>query len=261
MTGPPDFPASHAPVPHDRFGLRALWHRDGRAVLAAGGATLAIELAVFFLVRSAAGETFAALACLAAGTVWLALAAAPLGAGGGDWLSSLLRAGVLADASAITLVVLWTVSPAVSLRAAVEVYCVYLAMVLFAVAAVRCPKSHAGRYTAAVIAAVVMMLAVATPFWTGGLLRAVERPARRAVLAVAVRTNPFYAVVAALFDRTGFVWSEARTIYAEIHQINDPDLPSATWYGPAAVWLIVAGILATTHLFRRPTYLPDARRD
>ncbi len=234
---------------HDRP-FRRLLARDGWAVLAAAAATVAMQLGVYFAVRGEAGELPATLACLAAGAVWIALAAPILAAGGQSGLSSLLRGGIVADASAVTLIVLWLLSPHVVFVAAVKIYCIYAASALFGVAAVGCARTAAGKYTAAVIAAVVMMLALATPFWTGGILKAAAQQFRPAVAAVAVRVNPFYSITSAIFDKANFVWNEARIMYGSIQQIQDYATSAPRWYSSAAVHATLAAILAATNLLR-----------
>jgi hypothetical protein len=244
---PPASPGGPAPPSV----LRETLARDGPAALAASLATVAVELGVYFAVRAATGELFGALACLAASAVWVAAAAPAFAADARGTLGALLRGGIVADASAVALIVLWVASPYVSLLAAVEVYLIYAAMALLAVAAVRAARSRTGRCAAAVLAAAAMMLALATPFWMGGLLRASAPPVRDWLLSAAVKVNGFYSITAAVFDRAHFVWDEARFMYGRVQQMHDYVAPSARWYSAAAVHAVAAALLAATHLVRR----------
>jgi len=242
-----------------RATLRGALARDWRAMTAASAFTVAIQLSVFFLARPAAGERGAVLACLAAGAVWVALAGACLAAGGDNWLSMLLRGGIVADASAVSLLVVWLVSDCVGLRAAAEIYVIYAGSALLGVAAAAGGRTGFGRSAAAICAAVVMMLALAGPFWIGGILKAADHDTAKQIAAAAVRVNPFYSITAAVYEKTGFAWNEAKVMYDRVRQIQDYASASPRWYSAPAIHAAAAALLAAISLARRPRR-PSRRR-
>ena len=241
-----------------RLSTRRLLADDGWAVLAATAATVTLELAVLFLARACTGELYAVLAALAVGAVWIALACPVLAAGGKTWLSAMLRGGIVADASAVMLVVVWLSSPHVAFAAAVKIYCIYAASALLGIAAVSCARTTAARYAAAVAAAVAIMLALTTPFWVGGILKAAGPEAARTIAAAAVRVNPFYSVTAAVFETANFAWNEAPIMYTRIQQIHDYATAAPRWYSAPAIHATLAALLAATNLLRRQEHSSGA---
>lgn len=228
-------------------------------MLAAVAATLAVELGLYLAARLAgAGPRDATVATLAATAVWVALACPVLAAGAKGAISALLRGGIVADASAVALLVLWAVGrlapgegECLSFLAAVEIYCIVLAMALVGVAGARCGRTPTGRYVAGVVAAVAMTALLATPFWITGPALAVEGAARRLVVSAAVFFNPFYSMTSAVADRVRFVWHHTGAVY-DLSALSDFGAPPVPWYSAVAIYLPLAGILAATHLIRRP---------
>ena len=218
---------------------------DRPLLLAAAAVTIGLELGAFGLILACGGSRLGAvLASLAVMVSWTALSPAVLAAGGRSGLSALLRGGIVADASAVTLVVLWLATPAVTLLAAVKVYCTLVAMAIAAVAAVRCARTEFGRYALAVVVAAGLMAAVTTPFWTGGLLLAANAPARQTAASLAVWLNPFYCVTVAIVQEARFVWHQAPVMY-HITRIGDyAAAPPALWYTSAAACAALAAVLA-----------------
>ena len=225
--------------------LRKLIARDGRAVLAGGALTLVVQLGVYVLgVAGGAPRMQAALATLAASVVWVALAAPVLGATGRDALGALLRGGIVADASAVTLLVLWLGGPHVTFAAAVKVYCILAAMSLAGIAACRLGRSSAGRHILAVVAAAAILTTAASPFWIGGAIRTAPPATARRIVATGVYANPFYCVTAALSEQTRFVWHQASVMY-RLTRIGDyAPAPAACWYASAAIHAAAAALLA-----------------
>jgi hypothetical protein len=232
-------------------GLRALVARDGRAVLLAFAATVAAGVGVFAAARLAgAPQLQAALAALATTVLWVALAAPVLAASGADALAALLRGGCIADAAAVTLIVLWIACPQVTLLAAVKIYCVLAAMALLGVAASRLARSPAGRSAVALATSAALTVALASPFWVGGALEAAPQEAANQVAAAAVYLNPFYAVTAATAEQSRFVWHQASVLY-RITRIGDyAAAPPAHWYPCALVHAGVAVLLAAVAALR-----------
>ena len=236
--------------------IRDLFRRDGRSMLAAAVVTLAIILGLYFSGRSAGvGPPHATVAALAAGTLWLALACPILAAGGRGALSALARGGIVADAGAVALLVLWAArrfagprGPCLTFRGAVQIYCTFVAVALVQVAAARCPRSRAWRYVAGVAAAVVMTALLATPFWVSGPV-SVAGPHKNTVVAAAVYLNPFYSVTSAVVEQTRFIWHESGAMY-EMSRLFDYAPPPVRWYTAAVIYGLLAAILAATHLVR-----------
>ncbi len=237
-------------------GLRRILARDGPPVLAASAVTVAAELAVYLAaVGAGSGRTHAVLATLAVTVVWVALAAPVLAASGADTLAGLLRAGCLADASAVTLVVLWLACPQVTLGGAAKIYCILAAMVLLAVAVSRSAGSPAARYALALAAAAAFMITLAGPWWLGGAMRASTQETAESIVAAGVYVNPFYAVTAAISGGTRFVWHEAAVMYRITRFGDYAAAPPPVWYAPALIHLaaavLVAAVAGALHRRRR----------
>jgi hypothetical protein len=242
-----------AQAPAQTSPLRCVLARDGRALLAGALTTVGVQLGLYLLARLAGvPQMQAALATLAATVMWVTLAAPVLGASGADALAGLLRGGCIADASAVTLIVLWLACPEVTFPAAVKIYCVLAAVALSAVAVGRLARSPDRRYALAVTAALVMTVALASPLWIGGALRAAPDRAARGIAAAGVYVNPFYAVTAAIAAEARFVWHQAGVMY-RITRIGDyADAPPARWYPCVLIHLAVAILLgAAAHLRHR----------
>ncbi|MBS3734282.1 MAG: hypothetical protein KGY99_05075 [Phycisphaerae bacterium] len=230
--------------------LRGLWRRHGAVACGLAAATVALQLAAYAAIASAVPNRNAVLGCLACALVWVALAAAPAAASAPTPLGALLRGGMPADASAVTLLVLWIHSPHVTFLAAVKIYGILAAMALVGVAAARLGRSAPARAVAATTAAVTMIAMLSAPFWVGGLTRAGNRETGQTVAAGVVRVNAFYGVTAAVYEPMRQSWNEMPMMY-DHGQIQHHTLPPATWYDPVIVHGLLAGACAATALLRR----------
>lgn len=237
-------------------GFRRVLACDGLAVLTASAVTIAVELGVYAAaVLAGSGRAQAVLATLAVTVVWLALAAPALSASGADAIGALLRGGCIADASAVTLIVLWLSSPQVALPAAMRIYCILAAMALLAVALSCLARRAPGKSALAVATAGGFLIALASPWWVGGALRAAPQETAEKIVAAGVYINPFYAVTAAMSDSSRFVWHEAAAMY-RITRIGDyAAAPRAVWWASAALHcaagLVAAAVAAGVHRRRR----------
>jgi|GEM_PF-1449410 len=242
-------------------GPHVMLRQDAAALTALAAATLAVELGVCLLaVAMGLPGRSAALAALAACCVWVSLAA-PIGAAGGRGaFGALLRAGMVADATAVTLLVLWLAVEELSFSAVAGVYLTLAAVALAGAAAARIGRCRAGRYAFAMGLAVLLMAALASPFWCGGLLAALEGEARTAAAHAVVYANPFFSVSSAVAADLDFVWHQSGILY-DITRLGDyaaaPPLPwyTATLvYGVLALVLgIVAAIVPKRSVTARPT--------
>ena len=244
------------PPPRGAYGsLQALLAADGWPALAAAAVTLAMELGVF-LGALAAGVTQrqAVIASLAAGVVWVALAAPAMAAASNSGLGGLLRGGASADASAALLIVLWLATPHVSLPAALKIYCIYAAVALAGVAATRCARAPATRFALAAAASIVLIAALASPFWIGGAIAAarLSGPA----VAAAVYANPFYCIWSVLADQMPHAWHQAPVLYRITYLGTHAPVPAAPWYAAVIIYTAIAGVLGATSLLRRPGRSP-----
>ena len=246
---------------NDPLSVGSYLKRDGKAMILAGLVTVCLELGVYFGARIAgAGEPDAVLGALAIGVLWMTLAAGPLAASGADFLASLLRAGIVADASALCLVVLWLVSPLVSILACLQVYCVLAAMAIFAVVLVRVARSQAGKCAMGLAAGLIMATAVSTPFWTGGLLAAGNHQTAQTLVDWAVSVNPFYSVCVSLSERVGFVWHQAPLLY-RITRIGDYASPvPPNWYDCPLIFTAGAIVAGLVGILIRKTRSPATSR-
>lgn len=225
--------------------LRVAWRAHGTAVCVLAALTLAIVLGAYFALHASVGGRAAVLGCLALAVVWTAVAAPLAAAGAARPLGAVLRAGILADATGVALLVLWATSPYMSFSSAVQVYCIAAAMALAATAATRVARGPHGRYAAAVSAALVLMLMLSGPFWTGGALHAAGYERAGDLVAIVVRVNAFYSITGAVYHETHFSWNEgeANVMYSRIAQVQRYDPPAARWYDAVLTHLLLAGIL------------------
>jgi len=228
-------------------------------MLGASVATLAVMLGTYLAGHAAgAGPPQATVASLAGGAVWVALACPILAAGGSGGLSALVRAGIVADAAGLALVTLWLIrrfphapGPCLTFLGAVEVYCTFAAMALAGAAAARFPRSPVRRYVVAVAAAVAMTALLATPFWISGPAESAGAGLRTVLVAAGVYLNPFYSVTSAVVEQTGFLWHQSGAMY-KLSRLFDYAPPPVPWYAATVIYGLLAGILAASHLVRRP---------
>jgi len=233
---------------------RRLWWE----VAAIAAATIVLQLGVLLLPGAfGVAPRAAMLAVLMASGVWVALAAPILAAGAPGALAAVLRGGIVADATAVLLVVLWLTRPEVTFLAAVEMYCIYASVALCGVAAGCVASTPAGRYAAAVVATVVLLAVQAGPFWLPGVCQFVAQGHKTAVAGIGLRANPVYGIFSAMAGDSGFVWHFDAPLMYRITQLGeDIPVPVVRWYHPVAIYLGAAGILAATHLVRRRRVWP-----
>ncbi len=235
--------------------LRQLFAREKWACIFVAAASLAVVVGVYAVGVARADHRSAALAALAAGTLWVVLASGALAAGGRYWLSALLRGGIAADALGVGLLVIWLWQKAagheqyLTFAGAVKVYVVYAAVCLAAIAAVRLARTPAGRYALAAAVAGVMLASLASPFLVNGLLASADAEHRRQIMAVAIAANPFYSVTAAVVDQTMLVWHQAPVLYnyTRIGEYYGPGEISwfrgvLTYLGAALVLTVLAAV-------------------
>lgn len=256
MTQPPSPSSEPASV-------RGLLRQNARPMLASAIATFAAILGVYAAARlSGAAETNCVLATMAVCTLWMAIAG-PICACARTWSARLLLAGTVADAAGVCLLIVWLSGmagqgPGLQFVAAVKIYCIFVAMVLAAAAAVSLARSVVSRHAVALAAAIVLLLACSTPFWINGLIEQAEPQSRQRIIAVAVESNPFYAVTAALVDQTRLVWHQSPVLY-NITRIGEYNAPGPTeWYsfvlrcGVVGALFAAAGIIRRVFFDRRP---------
>ena len=223
---------------------------NGWTLLAATVVTIVVELGTYWLAVGLGVEARqAAMATLAASVLWVALSAGPLAAGADGGWGMLLRGGIVADASAVSLAALAAMSPYVTILAAAEVYCTLAATALFAAGVVACAAGRAGRLPAAVVATFVLMAALATPLWIGGALQA-EASVAGPIASSAAMVNPFYSVASAVVERTHFVWHQARVMY-HITWLGDLAAPAPVpWYAATILYGVPAALLWGLRILR-----------
>ncbi len=230
--------------------IRTLVVQDGAAAIFAVVATLVVQLGTYVAVLAAgAGDKNAVLATMAVSALWIALASPLLAAGSPSVIGAFLRGGIAADASAITLLILWITAkdaqtnlPIITFVAAIKCYCTLAAVALAGIAIVRCPRLSISRHVLAVTVAIVFVLILAGPIWIGGLLAG---DSREIVVSAAVYANPFYSMTAAMVEQTGFVWHVSEIMYS-ITRVGDYiSPPQNPWLAATIIYLSTA-ILASS---------------
>jgi len=229
----------------DGGGIRRLFADHGWAAILAAAATLAVEMGVFAAAMAGRMPPLrAALAVLATCVLWVVLATPALAASGRTAMGALLRGGIVADASLVSLLVLWAYCDEVTILAVLKIYCILVALTLTAVASTRLARTPAGRYIWAVLASAVLLGVLAGPFWIGGPIRGATRATAENLVAATVYANPFYAVTACLMETARFVWHQARVMY-RITRIGDyASAPPLRWYPAVVIYLSAAVMLA-----------------
>jgi hypothetical protein len=216
--------------------------------------TLVVQMGVFFLAYgSGLGLRQSASAALMTAVVWTALAAPIFAAGARGALRSLLRAGLVADATLLTLLVIWVwwnrhssqtgQLGEMTFKSILEVYCTFAAMAVLAAGAVNCSRRVAGRYIVAAIVAACMMLALASPLWASGLIAATDGAVRASVADMAVWLNPFYSITTSLIGSLNYVIHQEGVMY-QLTLIGDyVAAPACPWFMATAIYLPLGIIL------------------
>lgn len=234
-----------------RSWIRELFRGHGRPAALAALATVLVGVGVFVAARWAGiPPVRSSTATLAAATLWVALVSAPLAAGGDTAFGSLLRGGVVVDASIPALILLVAAGPMTVLEA-VKVYCILAAVALWAIALVRIARTPWGRSALSVAASTVILALLASPLWVAGPADALSGAARRAVVRFAVTANPFYAVSRATVESTGFVWHQAPVMYPLTWIGEHLTSPPVPWYHTAVLYAAVAAMLGGVALVRK----------
>lgn len=254
-------PDDHQSEDHARTStlFAALLRRNGWALATVALATVLVELGAYATGRGLGiGPVASVLAALAATAVWTALAAPAAAAGPKGRLDALFRGGIVADASAISLLVLWLIvpdnprtgQPYFTFLAAVKIYCTLAAMALAAVAVVTCGRTVAGRHALAVGVAVALMLLLTSLLWAGVPLAAAPAECRTSVAAATLWINPFWSIGAAVVRETDFVWTRYGMMY-RLNPVRHYATPNVPWYAATVCCLCVAGIATAAGVLRR----------
>jgi len=245
MTGRTDHSASPE--------ARSLWRRLGwpTAVSAAASIALGLGVLVGALGAGVAPPRAAVLASLSV-TLWIGLAAAPLAAGADDWLAALGRAGVLADASVVTLLAagIWG-GGAIGWAEGAGIYLLWAALAVTGYLATRLGRRALTRGGLAVAAAVGMMLAMSSLFWSDGLLTSRVGAARDTVARRLLWPNALYGVADLAGRKHEFVWTSQAQMYRFTPIGQDIVPPAFGWWMPAVFWWGVAALLAALWAARR----------
>jgi len=241
----------------------ALLWQERRWLLGITLASLVVTCGVFVLALSGGvGVRNGTLASLLATAVWTALAAPVLAASSGHWVRQFIRAGAVADAALVGLLVVWLVSRGrqdtggeLTLVAALEVYATLAGLAVLAAAVVGLARSSARRQIAAAVTAVVLLAMLATPFWTGGLIAATQGQWRDRVVTAAVWGNPVYSIGSATAEELQYAPHQAQYMYdAQLTLIGDyAAAPPTPWYTATAILLIASAAAIVIRAIRRPT--------
>ena len=227
-----------------------------------GAITMAIEAAVYAGVGvTGASSRTAALATMAVATVWIALAVPIFAAGGRGAFDRFIRGGTVIDATGAILCILWMLCPQLGLLSALKIYAVLASMGLAGIVAVCAARSDRWQAIVAVMAAVVMVVALTTPFWGNGILVGLDGSARQGAATGMVAVNPVFSMAAASARDLHWVWNEAPRMYRTTVLGQIMPVPSVSWYVTPLIWLGLAGIAAVVALWRHGGATPAAPTD
>lgn len=230
----------------------SLWRRHGWQTLGAGTVTVLVGCGVLAAaLHGGVPPSRAGMLALMATTVWVGLAAAPLGAGAGDWIGALLRGGIAADAGIVTLLAVGLFGGGtIGWSSGVKVYLLWLPVALSATLATRCGRSALARSGIAAGAAVVALATMGSLVWSAGLLAALGPDRQAAAARLVLWPNTLAGVVAAAGPAEKFVWIEQPVMYAVTRMGQDFPPAPLTWWMPACLWWALAGALAAGLLIR-----------
>ncbi|MFW6155313.1 MAG: hypothetical protein ACOC95_08860 [Planctomycetota bacterium] len=214
--------------------LKALWREDGPAMGAGAAVAVAVGVASFVVATLTAATPRGRIAfTLGMMTVWIALAAAPLAAAARTRLGAVGRAGVMADASGVILLILvFAPGAPLDLLAAVKIYVLWAAL---AVTAGLFVGRRAHRLAVAAAVSLGILAAMAHPFWAGGVKAAPGGPVAATVLE---GVDPWNAVL----DAAGPAVPERRPLLEHLAPPDRGDHPG--WATAALVWWSIAVLTA-----------------
>jgi hypothetical protein len=228
--------------------LRGLLRCNAAAVACGAGGSLVVVLGSYLGALAAdLGPLRALLTALALGWCWLALAGPVLAASGRGGWSIALRGGAVADGLGVALLVVWLTQRAsdpqlLSMIDVLRVYLLWAGAAVMAMALVACFRSRAGRLATAAAVAALLMAALASPFWSGGLLAAGDWDFKLAAAGWLVRINPFFVVTQMLAPATNFAWPSAPLVY-ELSRLGDyVPPPRIEWFQTLGLYLAVAAV-------------------
>jgi hypothetical protein len=231
---------------------RHVWALDGGAVCAAALLTVIVELGTWGALRlMGLPADRVVLATLAMMVAWVPIAAAAWAVGATGLARCCLRGGEMADASGVALIVFWATG-AISFVGAVKLYCILMAVALFACAIVSLSRQINRRVILAGMASVISMVMLASPVWLSGPASTMSQETARPVTVWAVRANAYFAATEAIADRIDFVWIDSGLMYRLTPLGDRLALPRTEWYWPVVMFLPTAtAIGASGVLIRR----------
>lgn len=233
-----------------------------RSAIVVAAVTMAVELGAWGLAGVAgASPRDAVLAALAVSTVWVSLAAPILSAGPQRGLAAWMRGGVTADATAVTLAVLWLSTPWMTFLGAANIYLILGMVAVAAVTVVRCGRTALARRRLAGGVSVALMAAVTTPLWSNGLIMALQGSARQAAVKWLMAVNPLAAIFAATAKSLGFVWSESPVMYRITVLGHYVPVPRVGWLATILVYAGLTSAAVAVMLCRRRTPSPTISTD
>ncbi len=184
----------------------------------------------------------ALLGALGVSVVWCVIAPGAVSVGGRGLISTFVRGGIVADSTAISMLVLWIVgynqSDGLNFLGVVKIYCICVPLVLVRVGCVAVAKTPVGRSVGVLIAVFFLSIALASPLLINPWI--VDGNSSAEALGTwAMRVNPFFAVCDTVVMQTGFVWQQGEVLYdwTQLGQTVIP--PPVEWYQTV---LLYAGI-------------------
>jgi len=232
--------------------LQRLWHDDGPAIGLAAAITIVLECGVFLAARCwAVPADRAALMTLLLVTLWIAVATAPLAAGGATRLGAFCRGVVVTDASIVVLIVLiFAGGGQLSWSAAAKIYLLWASL---AVTLTLLVPLGSRRLLIAVVATVAAVAAVTSRFWSAGLLAAMACDSSALVQTTRslAAFDVLAGVAAAASSAEPFVWAEQPVMYQLTRGGQDYPSAALAWWVPALTWWAAAAAVAAAIAVRR----------
>lgn len=209
------------------------------------------------LVHSLAGQEgvlAAVTTTLGACVVWVGLLTPALCAGGRGIWGAMLRGCAPADGVLVGLVILVIAlgeEGRLTLLGALKVYAVLATLALVCISAVCAFMSRRNRPIAAMVVAMLVIFASATPFWMGGIINHASYPLSVDVLSAGVRVNPVFGVFGAVVDDTGFHWHQWRWMYYIFDYGAYGPLGEVKWHVTVMIYAVLAGMILAAGSIRR----------
>jgi len=237
-------PASTSPVQREealQVDFRQFLRDNWVAMVVVILSTIIVE-AGFFIIMSKTSPGSVLPAFLAVIVVWSTLTPGCFAAGGETMWGRFLRGVCVADATFVSLMIVYLIpGSGLDFYGVIKVYCISASLSLASCAIVgiiRCPSK---RCIAVIVTSLIFIVCLTTPLWTNSVLKHMDNQGDGVarVAQWAVRVNPFFATCDAVVQQTEFHWTTADWMYTHTSLGENIPTGEVPWYHNCILLLIV----------------------